>query len=278
MVCKSKSVREISQYLGDEGFFGVVDGGTKQWFTTVKVDGKPIEFRVDTSADVDVISEQVYQPFLRHKAVQPAHRILKGADKKPLSVIDIVKCVLTKGDKFMQTNLYVIAGASSLLGCASNMILSFVSMVAGIDCQDQYPELFTGLGEMTDDYSISLEETAEPFSVAYPRRIPLPSWTRSMLSSTDSKSSESSNQSLNRRTGACVPIIVVPKANSEKVRIYVNFTKLNLAVKHDYHLLPSVDHAIGQMAGAKVFSKLITNSVFSIRSSSRRTLSSLRPS
>ena len=47
-------------------------------------------------------------------------------------------------------------------------------MVAGIDCQDQYPELFTGLGEMPDDYSISLEETAEPFSIAYPRRIPLP--------------------------------------------------------------------------------------------------------
>ena len=31
----------------------------------------------------------------------------------------------------------------------------------------------TGLGEMPDDYSISLEETAEPFSVTYPRRIPL---------------------------------------------------------------------------------------------------------
>ena len=82
-----------------------------------------------------------------------------------------MKCMLTKGDKSMQTDLYVIAVASSLLGCASSMILGVVSMVAGIDCQDQYPELFTGLGEMPDDYSISLEETAEPFSVAYPRRI-----------------------------------------------------------------------------------------------------------
>ena len=77
----------------------MVDGGTKQWFTTVEVDGKPIEFCVDTGADVDVISEQVYQQFLRHKAVQPARKILKGADKKPLSVIGFVKCVLTKGDK-----------------------------------------------------------------------------------------------------------------------------------------------------------------------------------
>ena len=174
VVCKSKSVREISEYSEDEGFLGVVDGGTKQWFTAVKVDGKPIEFRVDTGANVDVISEQVYQQFLRHKAIQPARKILKGADKKPLFVIGFVKCVLMKGDKSVQTDLYVIAGASTLLGCASSMILGVVSMVAGIDCQDQYPELFTGLGEMPDDYSISLEETAEPFSVAYPRRIPLP--------------------------------------------------------------------------------------------------------
>ena len=54
----------------------------------------------------------------------------------------------------------------------------------------------------------------------------------------------------------------MPKANSEKVRICVDFTKLNLAVKHERHLLPSVDHMIGQMAGVKVFSKLDANSGF----------------
>ena len=68
MVCKSNSVHEISEYSEDEGFLGVVDDGTKQWFTTVKVDGKPIEFHVDTGADVDVISKQVYQQLLQHKA------------------------------------------------------------------------------------------------------------------------------------------------------------------------------------------------------------------
>ena len=50
-----KSVREISEYSEDEGFLSMVDGGTKQWFTTLKVDGKPIEYRMATGADVDVI-------------------------------------------------------------------------------------------------------------------------------------------------------------------------------------------------------------------------------
>ena len=63
-------------------------------------------------------------------------------------------------------------------------------------------------------------------------------------------------------TNWCALIVVVPKANSEKVRICVDFTKLNLAVKHERHLLPSVDHIIGQMAGAKVFRKLDANNGF----------------
>ena len=260
-MCKSKSVHEISEYSEDEGFLSVVDGGTKQWFTIVKVDGKPIEFRVDTGADVDVISEQVYQQFLRHKAVQPARKILKGADKKPLSVISFVKCVLTKGDKSVQTDLYVIAGASSLLGCASNMILGVVSMVAGTDCQDQYPELFTGLGEMPDDYSISLKETAEPFSIAYPRRISIPLMDKVRVE-LDRLEELGVIQPITEATDWCVPSVVVSKANSEKVRICDDFTKLNLAVKRECHLLLSVDHAIGQMAGAKVFSKLDANSGF----------------
>ena len=252
---------EISEYSEDEGFLGVVDGGTKQWFTTVRVDRKPIEFHMDTRADVDVISEQVYQQFLRHKAVQPARKILKGADKKPLSVIGFVKYSLTKGDRSMQTDLYVIAGASFLLGCTSSMILGVVSMVAGIDCQDQYPELCTGLGDMPDNYSMSLEETAEPFSIAYPRRIPLPLMDKVKVE-LNRLEELGVIQPITEPTDWCTPIVIVPKANSEKVRICVDFTKLNLAVKRERHLLPSVDHTIGQMTGAKVFSKLNASSGF----------------
>ena len=69
-------------------------------------------------------------------------------------------------------------------------------------------------------------------------------------------------QPITEPTDWCSPIVVVPKANSEKVRICVDFTKLNLAVKCKRHLLPSVDNTIGQMAGATVFSKLDANTGF----------------
>ena len=59
----------------------------------------------------------------------------------------------------------------------------------------------------------------------------------------------------------CAGMVVVPKTN-DKVRICVDLTKLNENILREYHPLPSVDHTLAQLAGAKVFSKLDANSGF----------------
>ena len=53
----------------------------------------------------------------------------------------------------------------------------------------------------------------------------------------------------------------MPKEN-DKVRLCVDYTHLNQAVKWERHQLPTVESVIAQMAGAKVFSKLDANSGF----------------
>ena len=59
----------------------------------------------------------------------------------------------------------------------------------------------------------------------------------------------------------CAPIVVVPKQN-DKVRICVDYTHLNQAVKRERHQLPTVESVLAQMAGATVFSKLDANCGF----------------
>lgn len=54
---------------------------------------------------------------------------------------------------------------------------------------------------------------------------------------------------------------MVPKV-SGKVRICVDLTKLNESVKRERHPLPAVDQILAQLAGAKFFTKLDTNSGF----------------
>lgn len=60
----------------------------------------------------------------------------------------------------------------------------------------------------------------------------------------------------------CAGIVPVPKQNGEEVRICVDLTKLNNSVKREHHMLPSVEHSLGQLEGAKIFSKLDANSGF----------------
>ena len=51
-------------------------------------------------------------------------------------------------------------------------------------------------------------------------------------------------------------MVVVPKQDG-KVRICMD--KLNESVRRERHILPSVDHTLAQLGGAKVFTKLDAN-------------------
>lgn len=54
-------------------------------------------------------------------------------------------------------------------------------------------------------------------------------------------------------------MIIILKANG-KVSIYVDHTKLNKHVKHDLHILTTVDHLLAQLGEAKVMNKGDVNS------------------
>ena len=50
-------------------------------------------------------------------------------------------------------------------------------------------------------------------------------------------------------------MVVVPKPDG-RIRICVDLTKLNRSVQRECHPIPSVDHTLAQLGGAKIFSKL----------------------
>ena len=53
----------------------------------------------------------------------------------------------------------------------------------------------------------------------------------------------------------CAPIVVVPKPNG-KIRLCVDFTKLNGNVLRENFPLPTTDQLLAQLSEATVFSKL----------------------
>ena len=124
----------------------------------------------------------------------------------------------------------------------------------------QFPHLFEGLGKLEGEYSIQLEEGAQPFAVHTPRRVPIP-MMQSVKEELERMQEMGVIERVTEPTSWCAGMVVVPKANG-KVRICVDLTKLNASVKRERHLLPSVEQVLAQVAGSKFFSKLDANSGF----------------
>ena len=59
----------------------------------------------------------------------------------------------------------------------------------------------------------------------------------------------------------CAGMVVVPKRDG-KIRICVDLKPPNKSVLHEIHPLLRVDDTLAQLSGAKLFSKLDTNSGF----------------
>ena len=260
-VCKSKNtVGEVEDY----GFLGEVNSNDSEpWIINLKVKDTDIQFKIDTGADVSVIPEYVFKK-LRNVKLVKADKILFGPGQKQLQVLGKLKCELKSKSAKSNEELYVVKGLrNSLLGRPAIQSLELLSKsdVKNVDTvQEQYSELFSGLGKTDWEYTIKLKPGYIPFALSTPRRVPLP-----LMEKVKKELQRMQNMGVISRvdkpTNWCSGMVVVPKSDGN-VRICVDLTKLNESVLRENHPLPSVDQTLGQLTGARIFSKIDSNSSF----------------
>ena len=88
VVCRSRSVNTLD-IQQEEAFLGTVQhstGSTGKWEETLPVNGTPIEFKIDTGADVSVISESMFKQ-LQGVSLQSAAIPLSGVGQQSLLVL-----------------------------------------------------------------------------------------------------------------------------------------------------------------------------------------------
>ena len=178
--CKSsKAVHEVqndepSFSIENTSFLGAVHNAktsNKEWSIEVCLDNAKINFKIDTGADVDIISDKIYTSDFSHKPLLPSTKNLKGPDRKHLPILGYIKCSISKGDKSTQSDVYVMKGGTPLLGRESSATLGVVALIDNIQ---SHPQLFKGLGEMPMPYKIEIQPEAQPYAVLYPRRVAVP--------------------------------------------------------------------------------------------------------
>lgn len=66
---------------------------------------------------------------------------------------------------------------NNLLGLPAITALQLIERLCSLELkavQEQYPQVFNGLGTFGDEYEIKIKENAKPFSLYSPRSLPLP--------------------------------------------------------------------------------------------------------
>ena len=146
---------------------------------TLEINGNPVEFCIDTGAEVTVVSEQTHER-AGGPPLTPSDRTLRGPDTHVLPVLGQFAATLKKGSQKADEKVYVVEGLNKpLLGRPAIEelgLLSRINAVRDLSPIKQFPLLFQGLGRIKGEYTTKLVEGAKPFSLATPRGVALPRW------------------------------------------------------------------------------------------------------
>ena len=186
-MCRTKHcIRDIEEAERQDEFLGGIhvdsadaNTTTSPWVTQININDRVVNFKIDTGADVTVISDKEYDS-VKDGPLSPANKALNGPSQETLEVCGQFTAELqhTATRAKAKQEIYVVKRLTKpLLGRPAITALNLVALVGGLEQKEvmkKFPNLFSGLGRLKDSYRIQLKEGAQPFTLTAPRRVPIP--------------------------------------------------------------------------------------------------------
>ena len=264
VVCRnnqvSKNLREIKVMQVDQVT-------SKPWEVMLPINNTPVTWKMDSGADVSVVGENILQQISPKPEMQIVQINLAGPGQAKLSIRGMFEADLRHKDKVLKEKIYVITGQQEPLLSRSAMkqldLVMLLMEVNQLKPEDEFPEVFQGLGLMKGEYHIKLKEGAIPYSAPTSRRIPIPLYEK-----TEKKLQEMVKEGIIEQvtepTEWCAPFVPRLKPDGE-VRPCVDYSQLNSSIEREKYQLRSGDECMAKIGNAAVFSKLdALNSYFQV--------------
>ena len=230
------------------------------------VNGKELDFTLDTGSQVTIITEQSSRD-LKLDLVKPS-KYLVGADGTQLNVIGESEVELSNKNKSVDCLASIMRGSRrNLLGIVEIHGLHLLHVVNSLACCffvfdpfTEFAELFQGLGTMPDIFSIALKPDTKPYKIFSPR--PIPIGLRDQAKQEINKMLELNViRPVDVPTEWCFGLTIAFKADG-KIRMCVDLTMLNRGVQRELYPLPRVSDMLSQLSTGQLFTKLDANSGF----------------
>ena len=151
----------------------VTDHSAASWKIQIDLNGTSVCFKLDTGAEVTAISLNTFQILHNIKLTKPL-KTLCGPSRAKLNVIGQFQGTFTYATRSTSQPVYVVKDLkSNLLGLPVITALRLVERLDALtevseDIPKLFPTLFTGLGNLGDEYHIHLKCDAKPFAIFTP--------------------------------------------------------------------------------------------------------------
>ena len=121
------------------------------------------------------------------------------------------------------------------------------------DLISQYPKCFNGIGKFQGQYHISLDPSVPP-SVHAPRRIPIALKDAIKAELDDMEAKNIITKVREGEPTAWVNSLVYRKKQNGRLRICLDPKDLNMAIRRDHHVVPTLEDLLPKLHEAKLFS------------------------
>ena len=275
-MCKSKMVKEVAEdENSDKSFYiGSVEVNSvdtnKVWLVELDVRGHQIRAKIDTGAQVNVISQKLVNKLGTQITHSDTKLTAYSGDSIPVVGQTNLKCFY-KGKEYL-INFIVTSypSATTILGLKTSEKMNLFKRINTVkesknhnfdmtSLIKEYSDTFGALGCLEEAHHIEIDPHVEPI-VSPPRRVPL--GQRKKL---EQKLREMITQKVivkvDEPTDWVNPMILVNKPNGD-IRICMDPQRLNTAIKREHFQLPTMEELTMEMKGAQYFTKLDASSGF----------------
>ena len=247
---KKRSANAIGEETDGLFLGSVIDSSVAAWTVRLYVNGQPINFRIDTGADVTVISKTTYHQFENPPRLAPCQLRLASPGGSLKTLGQFKAKLQHRGKVHLQTIVVIQGDYEALLGREAGCALGLVARIQAV---------LTGTMQ-TSPVNIRLRSGVAPLCVTSARKVPYP-LRDAVKSELERMEKTGVIRSVTEPTDWCSPMVAVKKKSGD-VRICVDLKHLNKAVCREHYTLPSLDDIAPKLKNSKLFSKLDAASGF----------------
>ena len=245
---KNETTTESVQNEGSLSLGAASTSNDQPWYEVLKVNNMLLKFKLDSGADVSVISEKEYKQMKYKPKLKTASITLNGVGGK-IDICGYFDAKIEQSDRSHNEKIYVVRHHTvNLLSRSACVELSLIKRLENVS-------VFQGLGLMNcDPLKIVLKDNVTPYNLTTPRRVSEPLKPK-VEAEIKRMVQEGVIVPVDKETDWCSPLVPVMKPNGN-VRLCVDFKKLNKAIKRPRFILPTPDGIYSKLKGSKIFTTL----------------------